>query len=364
MDLDRFTNAELADMHLLYGLADGDGQAALRMYRERYPTRRVPHYQMFEQLHRNLIEHGSFTGRVQNTGQLRSTRTRTPVMEENVMLHAVDSNPSTSIPAVAAGTGECSLSVRNVIQAAALHPSYMRPLQLLEKEDYSQRLAFAQWYLMQRTDDLLFPSCVLFTGEASFTREDILYPHTEQWWSQETSCTTRSRVLQEHDFVINVWAGIVGDCLVGPYLLPSRLDAQKYLIFLEEVLPDLLKDVPFRIRRKMWFQHDDAIMHCAIPVREYLNQTFKDRWIGRGGPVSWPPHSPDLSSVNFCLWGTFKAIVYETPVACDMDLVARITVAAAEIRETAGFFEEVRQSMERRCQSCIISKGRDFVHLL
>lgn len=351
-------------MHLVYGLADGDGQAALRMYRERYPKRRVPHYQMFEQLHRNLIEYGSFRGRVQNTGQLRSTRTRTQLMEQNVMLHALGSNPSTSTPAAVDGRGACSLSVQNVIQAATLHQSYMRPLQLLEKEDYSQRLAFAQWYLMQRVDDLLFPSCVLFTGEVSFTREDILYPHTEQLWSEETSQTTGSRDLQKHDFVINVWAGIVGDCLVGPYLLPSQLDAQKYLIFLKEVLPDLLKDVPFRIRRKMWFQHDDALIHCASPVCEYLNQTFKDRWIGPDGPVSWPPHSTDLSSINFCLWGTFKAIVYETPVACDMDLVARITVAAAKIRETAGFFEEVRQSMERRCQSCIISKGRDFVHLL
>lgn len=348
-------------MHLVYGLADGNGQAALRMYCERYPNRQVPHYQMFEQLHRNLIEHGSFRGGVQNTGQSRSTRTRTrnPAIEENVMLHAVDNNPSTSIRESSAGT--LALSVLDVIE---VHPFYLRPVQLLQKEDYSQRLAFVQWYLMQRVDDLLFPSCVLFTGEASFTREEIIYPHTEQLWTQENPYTTRSRVLQQLDFVIDVWAGIVGDCLIGPYLLPSRLDAQKYLIFLEEVLPDLLKDVPLRIRRKMWFQHDDSLAHCVIPVREYLNRTFGDRWIGRGGPVSWPPHSSDLSSINFCLWSTFKDIVYETPVACDMDLVARIAIAAAKIRETAGFFEQVRQSMERRCQSCTITKGREFVHLL
>jgi len=29
-------------------------------------------------------------------------------------------------------------------------------------------------------------------------------------------------------------------------------------------------------------------------VRMFLNQRFPNRWIGRGGPVLWPPRSPDL----------------------------------------------------------------------
>lgn len=54
----------------------------------------------------------------------------------------------------------------------------------------------------------------------------------------------------------NAWAGITGDCLAGPYLIPERLDVRKYLIFLQEVLPELLVD---KIRRRMWFQHDEAL---------------------------------------------------------------------------------------------------------
>jgi hypothetical protein len=41
-------------------------------------------------------------------------------------------------------------------------------------------------------------------------------------------------------FSVSVWAGIVGDIVVGPYLLPDRLTAQQYRNFLETVLPGLL----------------------------------------------------------------------------------------------------------------------------
>lgn len=161
-----------------------------------------------------------------------------------------------------------------------------------------------------------------------------------------------------------MWAGIVNDFLIGPYLLPTRLSGGSYLIFLKEVLPQLLHDVPIAIRNRMWFQHDGAPAHFSIDVRNYLNATFGARWIGRGGPVPWPPRSPDLSSLDYFLWGHLKHLVYETPVDSDEDLVARISVAAACVREIPGIFERVRQSLHRRCQACIHTGGRNFEQLL
>ena len=54
--------------------------------------------------------------------------------------------------------------------------------------------------------------------------------------------------------------------------------------------------------------------HCAITVREYLNEVFPGRWIGRGSPVlpaplAWPPRSPDLTTYDNSLWGFKKGIV-------------------------------------------------------
>ncbi|EZA52866.1 hypothetical protein X777_07985 [Ooceraea biroi] len=48
----------------------------------------------------------------------------------------------------------------------------------------------------------------------------------------------------------------------------------------------------------MWMQMDGAPPH-----RHFLDQNFNGRWIGRGGPIAWPPRSPDLTSSDVYLWG-------------------------------------------------------------
>ena len=49
----------------------------------------------------------------------------------------------------------------------------------------------------------------------------------------------------------------------------------------------------------MYFQHDGAPPHNTRHVREYLNESFPNRWLGRGGPVAWAPRSPDLTPLDY-----------------------------------------------------------------
>lgn len=113
------------------------------------------------------------------------------------------------------------------------------------------------------------------------------------------------------------------------------------------------------------FTHAEmADMHFSIAVRNHLRATFGNRWIGRGGPVAWPPRSPDLTCLDFFLWGHMKQLVYETVVETEEDLVARITVAADAIADMPGIFERTRQSMVRRCTACIQANGRAFEQFL
>ncbi|GFY33205.1 hypothetical protein TNCV_1240561 [Trichonephila clavipes] len=62
--------------------------------------------------------------------------------------------------------------------------------------------------------------------------------------------------------------------------------------------------------------------------------------------------------------GSFRVTIDDTPVKSEMDLVARISIAAATISETPYIFERVCQSMSRRCRACIHANGRNFKHLL
>ena len=58
------------------------------------------------------------------------------------------------------------------------------------------------------------------------------------------------------------------------------------------------------------FQRDGAPPHYGTVVREWLNEKFVGRWIGRRGRIEWPPRSPDLSPCDFFLWGVLKERVY------------------------------------------------------
>ena len=75
------------------------------------------------------------------------------------------------------------------------------------------------------------------------------------------------------------------------------------------------------------FQQDGAPPHWGLEVRQFLNDTFPERWIGRDGPIPWSPRSPNITPLDFFLWGYVKDIVYRTKVRDVSDLQQRIIEA-------------------------------------
>ncbi|GFX27347.1 hypothetical protein TNCV_3341591 [Trichonephila clavipes] len=57
MDTNRFTNAEFADIHFIYRLANRNRRIDDRLYGERYPMRRQRNHQMLARMHQNLNPH-------------------------------------------------------------------------------------------------------------------------------------------------------------------------------------------------------------------------------------------------------------------------------------------------------------------
>ena len=60
-----------------------------------------------------------------------------------------------------------------------------------------------------------------------------------------------------------------------------------------------------------WFQQDGATRHTAAASRLWLQQRFPGRVISLKEEVQWAPHSPDLSPLDFFLWGYLKNRVYK-----------------------------------------------------
>jgi len=103
----------------------------------------------------------------------------------------------------------------------------------------------------------------------------------------------------------------------------------------------------------MYFQHDGAPPHYTRHAREYLNESFPNRWLGRGGPVAWPPRSPDLTPLDYYLWGHMKTLVYETKVESRAAMRDRIFSAAEHIRNHPDNIASATLSLLMRAENCI-----------
>jgi hypothetical protein len=91
---------------------------------------------------------------------------------------------------------------------------------------------------------------VLFSDEECFGRDGIINFHNHHNWTEDNPIgVLQSRNQQQ--FSINVLAGIVGDCLVGPHILPRRLTGDHCRDLLFSFLPDLPEDVPLADRERM-----------------------------------------------------------------------------------------------------------------
>ena len=80
------------------------------------------------------------------------------------------------------------------------------------------------------------------------------------------------------------------------------------------------------------------------------------------GPVPWPARSPDLTPLDFFLWGKLKDTVYKDIPTTPEDMQRRITAACAEI--FTEILERVQQSLHSRLEACIEAGGAHFEHKL
>ncbi|KOC59848.1 hypothetical protein WH47_10762, partial [Habropoda laboriosa] len=87
------------------------------------------------------------------------------------------------------------------------------------------------------------------------------------------------------------------------------------------------------------------------------NKAFRDRWIGRGGAVLWPPRSPDMNPCKniylfILLFSAFyQTAVYREPVQSREEVVARIHGAVATI--SRDMLRRVQANIRRRAEACL-----------
>jgi len=98
--------------------------------------------------------------------------------------------------------------------------------------------------------------------------------------------------------------------------------------------------------------------HFSCFVTDVLNERFPDTWIGRGGPIPWPPRNPDLFPLDFSLWGYIKNIVYAEKIRTIQQLQDRITSAIETV--TRDMIQKTWQEIELRFD---VSRATKTTHI-
>jgi hypothetical protein len=106
---------------------------------------------------------------------------------------------------------------------------------------------------------------------------------------------------------------------------------------------------------------------CMMVLRHILAmlwEMFHDQWIGKGGPIAWPPCPPDSIPLDFYLQEHLKSLVHIAPVDNAGALHHRIVDVHQTICNYTSILERMWRSTMRHVKACTESHGGHFEHLL
>lgn len=349
-----YSREEKNDMLFCYYSCNRDVNAASELYLLTYMERRQPDKRLFAKLEANLKQYGSFS-------KPKDAKINFNEDTEVLVLAYNTFKPTASVREIGL---ECNVSreqARIILKQNNFNPYRHHIGNTLYPTDLDRRLNYATWFVEESRRHEHFSQSILFTDEAKFTNNGLFNRKNHIYWARENPHLTVER-RDQHVFSINVWCAILGTKILGPYFYEENLNSERYLLFLQNQLEEMLDDLPLNLIQNLnYFQHDGAPAHNAQIVSNYLLEKFPN-WIGNRGPIAWPPRSPDLTPLDFFLWGTIKDKVYkEKPHSVD-HLKTNIRAAVAEIRHNTLL--KVQSEILKRCQLCVQENGGHFEALL
>lgn len=293
----------------------------------------------------------------------RSGRRKTATNNDKALnvLQSVVENPHISIDRVAQEHEISHGSVSKILKLNKWHPYKLHLCQELSEDDFDRRIEFCDLMMEMIAEDPLLLNNIVFSDEATFELTGNVNRHNCRYWSDVNPHWKRDNHTQ-YPQKLNVWAGILNDRPVGPFFIEGNLTAQVYTVMLREQIVPAIRDIAGGNMDEIYFQQDGAPPHYGVIVRQYLNEVFQDRWIGRRGHIEWPPRSPDLTPLDFFLWGYLKSKVYATKPQDLDDLRGRITQEVQLIPPET--YRNAVSAVYNRLAHCQAVEGQQFEHLL
>lgn len=281
---------------------------------------------------------------------------RPSVSAENVerIRASCQRSPKTSLMRRSLQLGLPRSTVYDVVRKRLkLHAYKIQLVHEIKPNDKRLRLDFAVDILNRIDENPNYLNNVLFTDESTFHVNGVVNRHNCRIWGSEKP---REIVQHQRDSPkVNVWCGLMNDRIVGPFIFcENTINGDIYCEMLELYVFPQVDDIEAE-KGLVIFQQDGAPPHYKKRVRSALNARFPARWMGRAGPIAWPPRSPDITPLDFFLWGYVKNLVYSEKIR-DIDHLRQRIVAAVE-SVTPDMLTNTWREIEYRLDICRATNG-------
>ncbi len=331
-------------------MAKLESATAVRRTLQRENVSDIPTEKTIRHIYDKFLETGSVEDR-ERPGRPSSV---TEEKKEEIV-EALAKTPMTSIRRLSQEVNMSTSLVHHTMRYVLKYKPYkMHLTQQVYDEDKDLRIEMAELLIPiindQKNDGLIF-----FSDEANFHLSGVINKHNCRLWAETNPFVTIDVAMNSPK--ITVWCAMSSEEIVGPFFFDEdTVNQENYLDMLENYLYPILQRK--RLTKRIFFQQDGAPAHFSKRVRAWLNQKFNDRWIGRGGPISWAPRSLDLNPLDFFLWGHLKTNVYKTRVEDINDLKTRIIEEIRAISKET--LHNVFLEVEKQLNFCIEVHGDTF----
>ncbi|KAJ8943071.1 hypothetical protein NQ318_015327 [Aromia moschata] len=154
-----------------------------------------------------------------------------------------------------------------------MHLYKLVPTNELVEDDFDRRILFCEQMMQMIDDNTLQIENVLFSDESTLHFTAIENPH----WMRELHTPNPEKG--------NVWAGIIGDHIIGLFFIDGNLNGETYLALLQNNVVPTMADLypsegnPQLPGNAIRFQQDGAPSTLRVNVRQYLHTIFPNRRI-------------------------------------------------------------------------------------
>ena len=246
-----------------------------------------------------------------------------------------------------------------------LKPYVIQVHQRLTPLHAQQRIQMCNWFLQEIEQNPNFLENIWFSDEAHFYLNGHVNNKNFVFWGSQKPDEVYEKGL--HDKKVTAWAAMSMHGIIGPFFFEiggetATINSERYVAVLDRFWRSLGETFGQAFLRNQWFQQDGASVHVSGVSLDWIRRHFAERVISRRTDRPWSPNSPDLSPLDFHLWGFLKDELRGNTFGSTVELKAAISEATQRI--PIEQCQRVMANFVLRLKKCIEKKGFHLEHVI